>query len=30
MIEVFPKEKAGDAYQKLLDGHLRFRAVVQY
>ncbi|GAA2216030.1 alcohol dehydrogenase catalytic domain-containing protein [Nonomuraea monospora] len=30
MIEVFPKEKVGDAYQKLLDGELRFRAVVQY
>jgi D-arabinose 1-dehydrogenase-like Zn-dependent alcohol dehydrogenase len=30
MIEVFPKEKVGDAYQKLLDGQLRFRAVIQY
>ncbi|TQS43494.1 zinc-binding dehydrogenase [Cryptosporangium phraense] len=30
MIEVFPKEKIGDAYQKLRQGQLRFRAVIQY
>ncbi|GGL03835.1 alcohol dehydrogenase [Sphaerisporangium melleum] len=30
MIEVFPKEKIGDAYQKLRNGELRFRAVIQY
>jgi len=30
MIEVFPKEQVGDAYNRLLAGKLRFRAVVQY
>ena len=30
MIEVFPKEKVGDAYAKLMRGELRFRAVVKY
>jgi alcohol dehydrogenase/propanol-preferring alcohol dehydrogenase len=30
MIEVFPKEKVGDAYAKLMRGELRFRAVIQY
>ncbi|MCM4078883.1 alcohol dehydrogenase catalytic domain-containing protein [Paractinoplanes hotanensis] len=30
MIEIFPKEKIGDAYQKLRDRQLRFRAVIQY
>ncbi|MFD5570016.1 alcohol dehydrogenase catalytic domain-containing protein [Streptomyces cadmiisoli] len=30
MIEVFPKEQVGEAYNRLLAGQLRFRAVVDY
>lgn len=30
MIEVFPKEQVGEAYQRLLDGKLRFKAVITY
>jgi D-arabinose 1-dehydrogenase-like Zn-dependent alcohol dehydrogenase len=30
MIDVFPKEDVGEAYDRLLNGRLRFRAVVQY
>jgi len=27
---VFPKEKVGEAYQRLINGELRFKAVVTY
>jgi alcohol dehydrogenase/propanol-preferring alcohol dehydrogenase len=30
MIEVFPQEKADEAYQRLINGELRFKAVVTY
>ncbi|GGT07082.1 alcohol dehydrogenase catalytic domain-containing protein [Streptomyces chromofuscus] len=30
MIEVFPKEEVGEAYNRLINGQLRFRAVVKY
>lgn len=30
MIEIFPKERVGEAYERLLKGQLRFRAVVTY
>ena len=30
MVEVFPKERVDEAYQRLLSGQLRFKAVVTY
>ncbi|MET8520800.1 alcohol dehydrogenase catalytic domain-containing protein [Nocardioides sp. NPDC004968] len=30
MVEVFPKERVDEAYQRLLNGELRFKAVVTY
>lgn len=30
MIEVFPKERVDEAYQRLINGELRFKAVVTY